>query len=55
MVFFSATAAYHENMLFCHPCHGKQFGPKGYGYGQGAGTLTSEPVVLTGSGELSFL
>ena len=22
-------------------CHGKQFGPKGYGYGGGAGALTN--------------
>lgn len=29
-------------ILCCVVCYGKRFGPKGYGYGQGGGTLQSE-------------
>ena len=32
--------AEHGGKIYCKGCHGKQFGPKGYGYGGGAGTLT---------------
>lgn len=28
--------------IFCKSCYGKEFGPKGYGYGQGAGTLSMD-------------
>ena len=28
-----------ENEIFCKSCYGKQYGPKGIGYGIGAGTL----------------
>ncbi|GFS09745.1 cysteine and glycine-rich protein 2 [Elysia marginata] len=36
----SSTMAMHENELYCKGCHGKYFGPSGYGFGQGAGTLS---------------
>ncbi|RUS81636.1 hypothetical protein EGW08_010599 [Elysia chlorotica] len=36
----SSTMAMHDNDLFCKGCHGKYFGPSGYGFGQGAGTLS---------------
>ena len=26
--------------IYCKTCHGKNFGPKGYGFGGGAGALT---------------
>lgn len=29
----------HGGDIFCKSCHGKKFGPKGYGFGSGAGTL----------------
>ncbi|XP_033645536.1 cysteine and glycine-rich protein 1-like isoform X2 [Asterias rubens] len=35
----SVTVAEHELKLYCKQCHGKFFGPKGYGFGGGAGTL----------------
>merc|ERR1712218_175370 len=32
----------HDNEVYCKTCHGRNFGPKGYGYGGGAGTLSME-------------
>ncbi|XP_022082829.1 cysteine and glycine-rich protein 1-like [Acanthaster planci] len=37
----SFTVKDHEGKLYCGGCHGKNFGPKGYGYGVGAGTLST--------------
>ncbi|XP_062919204.1 cysteine and glycine-rich protein 3 isoform X1 [Mobula hypostoma] len=37
----STTMAAHEAEIYCKSCYGKKYGPKGYGYGQGAGTLSS--------------
>lgn len=31
----------HENSLYCSSCYGRKFGPKGYGFAGGAGTLLS--------------
>ncbi|KAG7481734.1 hypothetical protein JOB18_003601 [Solea senegalensis] len=33
----------HESEIYCKSCYGKKYGPKGYGYGQGAGALSSDP------------
>eukprot|EP01135_Chromosphaera_perkinsii_P005246 Nk52_evm15s327 gene=Nk52_evmTU15s327 len=35
----STTVSDREGDIFCKGCYGKNFGPKGYGYGQGAGAL----------------
>ncbi|XP_019639853.1 PREDICTED: cysteine and glycine-rich protein 2-like isoform X2 [Branchiostoma belcheri] len=35
----STTVAEREDSLFCKTCYGKKFGPKGVGFGQGAGAL----------------
>lgn len=40
----SHTVAAHESEIYCKSCYGKKYGPKGYGYGQGAGALSSDPV-----------
>ncbi|CAH1786467.1 unnamed protein product [Owenia fusiformis] len=34
----STNAAGHEGEAFCKGCHGKRYGPKGYGFAGGAGT-----------------
>uniref|UniRef100_A0A4W3JRL2 Cysteine and glycine-rich protein 3 (cardiac LIM protein) n=1 Tax=Callorhinchus milii TaxID=7868 RepID=A0A4W3JRL2_CALMI len=39
----STTVAAHEAEIYCKSCYGKKYGPKGYGYGQGAGALSSGP------------
>ncbi|KAJ8413028.1 hypothetical protein AAFF_G00106100 [Aldrovandia affinis] len=39
----STTMAAHESEIYCKTCYGKKYGPKGYGYGQGAGALSSDP------------
>lgn len=46
----STTLAEREGQIYCKTCYGKQFGPKGFGYGIGAGTLAetsgpSEPIA----------
>ncbi|XP_061085146.1 cysteine and glycine-rich protein 1-like [Conger conger] len=38
----STTVAVHEEEIFCRTCYGKKYGPKGYGYGQGAGVLNMD-------------
>ena len=42
MLICSSTATAHEGTLYCHPCHRRNFGLKGYGYGQGAGVLATD-------------
>ena len=42
-----------ENEIYCKSCYGRSYGPKGYGYGAGAGSLNmvgtqSEYVEHTG-------
>lgn len=38
----SVTVAAHESEIYCKSCYGRKYGPKIYGHGQGAGTLSSE-------------
>ena len=33
------TVTQHEGQLFCKQCYARKFGPKGVGYGGGAGCL----------------
>jgi len=35
----TSTVCDNANKLYCRPCYGRNFGPKGVGYGVGAGTL----------------
>ncbi|XP_013864976.1 cysteine and glycine-rich protein 1b isoform X1 [Austrofundulus limnaeus] len=38
----STTVAVHGNEIYCKSCYGKKYGPKGYGFGGGAGTLSMD-------------
>ena len=38
----SGSEREHDNEVYCKTCHGRNFGPKGYGYGGGAGALSME-------------
>ncbi|KAH8250853.1 hypothetical protein KR038_003946 [Drosophila bunnanda] len=38
----STNAAEHEGEVFCKVCHARKFGPKGYGFGGGAGCLSMD-------------
>lgn len=38
----STNCTEHESELFCKNCHGRKYGPKGYGFGGGAGCLSMD-------------
>ena len=38
----STNCAEHEGELFCKTCHARKYGPKGYGFGGGAGCLSMD-------------
>lgn len=38
----STNCTEHEKELFCKNCHGRKYGPKGYGFGGGAGALSMD-------------
>lgn len=38
--FISLLYYYFSGEIFCKSCYGKNYGPKGYGFGGGAGALT---------------
>jgi len=38
----STNVTEHEKMLYCRHCHGRKYGPKGYGFGGGAGALSMD-------------
>jgi len=38
----STNCTEHDGELFCKVCHGRKFGPKGYGFGGGAGCLSMD-------------
>jgi len=38
----AGSIAEHDGDVFCNNCHRKNFGPKGYGFGGGSGTLSMD-------------
>jgi len=46
----STNCAEHDRKLYCKTCYGRRFGPKGVGFGIGAGTLSMDSVAQS-SGE----
>merc|ERR1711894_104598 len=38
----SGSEKEHDNEVYCNTCHRKNFGPKGYGFGGGAGALSMD-------------
>lgn len=45
----SSNVAVRGDEVYCKACYGKKYGPKGYGYGQGAGTLSMDKGEALGS------
>ncbi|KAK3587401.1 hypothetical protein CHS0354_028779 [Potamilus streckersoni] len=47
----STNSTEHEGELYCKVCHGRKYGPKGYGFGSGAGTLSMDTGEQFGNTE----
>lgn len=50
----STTVAEHEGQVFCKQCYGRKFGPKGYGFGGGAGCLSMDSGEHLGNKETAM-
>lgn len=50
----SLTAAEHLAELYCRQCHGRKYGPKGVGFGIGAGALTMDTGEQFGNREVEM-
>ena len=44
----STTCAEHDRALYCKTCYGRLFGPKGVGFGSGAGILSMDSGAQNG-------
>lgn len=50
----STNLAEHEEKIFCKGCHGRAYGPKGYGFGGGAGALCMDTGEQFGNTEAAM-
>ncbi|KAI0977698.1 hypothetical protein GJ496_006153 [Pomphorhynchus laevis] len=50
----STTLAVFENNIFCKHCYGRKYGPKGYGFGVGAGVLGMDAGEHLGNKETTM-
>lgn len=50
----SMTVAEHLAELYCKQCHGRKYGPKGVGFGIGAGALTMDSGEHLGNKEVEM-
>ena len=49
----STSCTEHEQKLYCKTCYGRKYGPKGVGFGQGAGALSMDTGEKYGNTEFS--
>ena len=47
----STNCSEHDKTLFCKTCHARKFGPKGVGFGMGAGALNMDNGERQGNTE----
>ena len=47
----STSVAEHDRKLFCKTCYGRKYGPKGVGFGGGAGALSMDTGAQYGNTE----
>jgi cysteine/glycine-rich protein len=45
------TLANHELEIYCKTCYGRKYGPKGYGFGGGAGCMSMDTGAQFGNTE----
>jgi cysteine/glycine-rich protein len=50
----STILAEHEGEIFCKTCYGRKYGPKGYGFGGGAGCLSMDKGEHLGNKECAM-
>lgn len=50
----ATTMAEHQMELYCRTCYARKYGPKGVGFGTGAGTLVCDTGELFGNTDVPF-
>ncbi|MFH4982334.1 hypothetical protein AB6A40_009043 [Gnathostoma spinigerum] len=50
----STNCCEHDAALYCRQCHGRKYGPKGVGFGMGAGALSMDTGEHFGNTEVEM-